>query len=103
MPDVGPEDVFVGRVLAWHSEEGWGVLSSDALPDPVWAHFSAVQAEGFRELTAGQLVSFSAEGAEQDGYRWRAICVRPDAGVRRPSDGGDGPGYSSGLDIGFDS
>jgi cold shock CspA family protein len=103
MPEVNSEGVFAGRVLQWHSEEGWGVLASDALPDQVWAHFSVVQADGFRELTAGQPVTFSAEEAEQDDFSWRAVCVWPEADARRPANGDDGPGYTSGLDITFDS
>ncbi|MCF1594366.1 cold-shock protein [Streptomyces muensis] len=103
MPETKAEDVLAGHVLEWHSEEGWGVLVSDSLPDQVWAHFSAIQASGFRELTAGQLVTFSAEEAEQDEYHWRAVRVWPEADVRRPPNGDDGPGYSSGLDISFDS
>ncbi|GAA2656685.1 cold-shock protein [Streptomyces vastus] len=102
MPETSG-DVFAGHVLEWHRDEGWGVLASDALPERVWAHFSAIQAEGFRELTAGQSVTFSAEEAEQDEYHWRAVCVWPEAGARRQSNGDDGPGYSSSLDIDFDS
>ncbi|MCT7351355.1 cold shock domain-containing protein [Streptomyces sp. 15-116A] len=81
MPEVAPEDVFTGRVLEWHSEEGWGVLGCDALTDEVWAHYSVIHAEGFRELAGGQSVAFSAEQAEQDGYRWRAVCIWPEAGA----------------------
>ena len=103
MPDVPSGDVFTGRVLEWHSEEGWGVLVSDALPDLVWAHFSVVEAEGFRELTAGQCVLFTAERAEQDEYHWRAVCVRPETAAHCRLDEEDGPGYSSSLDIDFDS
>ncbi|MFI0965805.1 cold-shock protein [Streptomyces sp. NPDC021080] len=77
MSDTTSAEVFTGRVLEWHSEMGWGVLVSEDLPDPVWAHFSVVQAEGYRELTAGQSVTFSAEQAEQDGYRRRAVSVWP--------------------------
>ncbi|WP_432077219.1 cold-shock protein [Streptomyces wuyuanensis] len=95
-------DVFTGHVLEWHSEEGWGVLASEALPERVWAHFSVVQAEGFRELTVGQAITFSAEPAEQDEFHWRAVCVWPEAGSHR-SDEENGSGYSSDLDIRFDS
>ncbi|MDN3263449.1 cold shock domain-containing protein [Streptomyces sp. CSDS2] len=102
MPDTTSADVFSGRVVEWHGEEGWGVLASDALPDRVWAHFSAIQAEGYRELTAGQSVTFSVERAEQDGYRRRAVSVWAGAGARRPSDHSELPGYSSGLSIRFD-
>ncbi|MFV0134158.1 cold-shock protein [Streptomyces sp. HMX87] len=104
-------DGITGRVLEWHGEEGWGVLVSDALPDRVWAHFSVILADGFRELTAGQCVTFSgvtfsAEETEQDGFRRRAVRVRPrsggPAGPHRRTHEETGPGYSSALDITFD-
>ncbi|MFD9080815.1 cold-shock protein [Streptomyces erythrochromogenes] len=98
------DDTFSGQVREWHSEEGWGVLVSPTLSGDVWAHFSVIEAEGFRELTAGQAVTFAVEQAEQDRFRWRAVWVRP-SGVQPPSgDVGDpaGPGYSSDLDITFD-
>ncbi|MGW1375543.1 cold-shock protein [Streptomyces sp. NPDC002446] len=75
MSEVTPDDVIAGRVRDWHSEEGWGVLTSPALPEEVWAHYSAIQATGFRELTAGEDVTFSVERAEQDGFHWRAERV----------------------------
>ncbi|MFB7935441.1 cold-shock protein [Streptomyces sp. NPDC056039] len=103
MPKTTSEDVFTGRVLEWHSEEGWGVLASEALPARVWAHFSVIQAEGFRELSVGQSVTFSAERAEQDEYHWRAVSVWLETGSRRRTDEDSGPGFSSGLDIHFDS
>jgi CspA family cold shock protein len=76
------EEVFSGRVLEWRSEEGWGVLACDALPDRVWAHFSVIQAEGFRELRGGESVTFTAEQAEQDGFHWRAVSVWFEDGAR---------------------
>ncbi|OIK08250.1 cold-shock protein [Streptomyces monashensis] len=103
MSDTTSAEVFSGRVLEWHSEEGWGVLASDALPDRVWAHYSVIQAEGYRELAVGQTVTFSAEQAEQDEYCWRAVSVWPETGAQRPSNGDEGPGFSSGLNITFDS
>lgn len=78
MSETVPTGVFSGRVLEWHSEEGWGVLASDALPDRVWAHYSVIQVEGYRALAAGQSVTFSVERAEQDDYRCRAISVWPE-------------------------
>ncbi|MEU6241697.1 cold shock domain-containing protein [Streptomyces sp. NPDC047024] len=77
MSDTTSAEMFSGHVLEWHGEEGWGVLASEALPDRVWAHYSAIQAEGYRELTAGQSVTFSVEQAEQDEYGWRAVSVWP--------------------------
>ncbi|MEU6283115.1 cold shock domain-containing protein [Streptomyces sp. NPDC047028] len=103
MSDTTSAGTFSGRVLEWHGEEGWGVLASDALPDRVWAHYSAIEAEGCRELTVGQPVTFTAEQAEQDEFSWRAVSVRPETGARRSSEGNDEPGFSSDLNIRFDS
>jgi CspA family cold shock protein len=84
MSETTPDHVFTGHVHEWHSEEGWGVLASPALPEMTWAHFSSIEAEGFRELTAGQSVTFSAEEAEQDGFRWRALRIWPGPTTKRP-------------------
>lgn len=104
MSETAREDVFVGHVLEWHTDEGWGVLASPSLPDVVWAHYSTIQAEDFRELTTGQAVRFLAEEAEQDQYHWRAVRIWSEGRTGRQRDGDDdGPGYSSGLNITFDS
>jgi 'Cold-shock' DNA-binding domain len=46
----------------------------------VFVHFSAIQAEGYRTLLAGQTVEARIEGPldfDQDGYRYRATAVWP--------------------------
>jgi CspA family cold shock protein len=67
-----------GRVREWHADEGWGVVAAPACDDPVWVHFSMIEAppNTFRELHEGAEVEFTAERAEQDGYHWRAVWVR---------------------------
>jgi cold shock protein len=66
-----------GVVLEWYAEEGWGVLDSANTPGGCWAHFSAVQVEGYRSLTPSATVQFTFEAAEQDGYSFRAVAVWP--------------------------
>lgn len=65
----------------WSYEEGWGVLSApEVTADGIWAHFSAVEMEGFKSLAAGQKVEVDFEdlgSPYQDGYRYRATRVRP--------------------------
>ncbi|WP_033291893.1 cold shock domain-containing protein [Amycolatopsis jejuensis] len=71
---------YRGKVVSWEAEEGWGVLETPTLYEQVWAHYSMIEYEQpgrFRELVAGAEVRFTAERAEQDGYHWRAILVRP--------------------------
>ena len=66
-----------GIVRAWHDDEGWGVIDSEATPGGCWAHVSSVLVPGYPRLGAGQPVMLVAERAEQDGYSFRATEVWP--------------------------
>lgn len=90
---------------SWHPEKGWGVIDSPDTPGGCWAHISSVLHDGPRDLTAGQLVLFDYEVAEQDGYRFRAVEVRlagdqPDAGISEIQDSSEA--YRSSLTITYD-
>ena len=82
----------VGTVRVWHRDEGWGVIDSPETPGGCWAHFSHLWNDlppdhrarevveisgGFREAFEGEHVDFEWEPANQDGYAFRAISVRP--------------------------
>ncbi|WP_172592282.1 cold-shock protein [Subtercola boreus] len=69
---------MTGSVVWWNDDEGWGALSSDAVPSEVFAHFSEVQMEGYRVLRSGQDVVFEVEHfpAGVDGYVYRAWKIR---------------------------
>lgn len=47
-----------GVVKFWKAEQGWGAISSRVLPSgqDAFAHFSAVESDGYRELDEGQRV-----------------------------------------------
>lgn len=60
----------------WHDEEGWGVIDSPAAPGGCWAHFSAIEMDGYRALAAGEEVEVDVEATDQDGYAYRAVAVR---------------------------
>ncbi|WP_181764441.1 cold-shock protein [Streptomyces albidus (ex Kaewkla and Franco 2022)] len=64
-------------VREWNDEEGWGVLDSSETPGGCWAHFSAVEANGFRALENGQRVELVWEAPGQDGYDFRAVRIVP--------------------------
>ena len=65
-----------GTVRVWHDEDGWGVVDAPATPGGCWTHFSTIDADGFRGLTAGQRVELEWEAPGQDGYPYRAVTVR---------------------------
>ena len=57
------------------ADEGWGVIDGPDVPGGCWVHFSAIAGDGYRQLSAGQRVSFHAEEASQDSFAFRAVKV----------------------------
>ncbi len=49
-----------GRVKWFNDAKGYGFIEREGKPD-VFVHFSAIQEQGFRTLTEGQLVEFEVE------------------------------------------
>lgn len=39
-----------GTTRSWSDGEGWGVLASPDVDGEVWAHFSNIEAVGYRSL-----------------------------------------------------
>lgn len=66
-----------GRVSEWHAVDGWGVIEALETPGGCWTHYSAILIQGYAELHAGDVVDFTYERADQDGYRFRAVDVWP--------------------------
>ncbi|GAA0380753.1 cold shock domain-containing protein [Micromonospora gifhornensis] len=64
-----------GVVRIYHGDEGWGVIDGAEVPGGCWVHFSAIAMNGYRQLAAGQGVSFIAEPMAQDGFAYRAVKV----------------------------
>lgn len=97
-----------GTVVWWSSGEGWGVLRSEDVPGNVFCHFFAVQMLGYRDLVAGEPVTFTWEVAEQDGYHFRAVKVFRGHDLDGTEDWAeestptDNPAYRSSLTIDFD-
>ena len=92
-----------GVVRSFDAEEGWGVIDGPDVPGGCWVHFSAIAMTGYRELAAGQTVSFRAEAADQDGFAFRAVKVW--TGDSEPADqprpGKGSAGYHSTLTVSF--
>jgi CspA family cold shock protein len=66
-----------GTVREWHDDDGWGVLDCAELDSPCWAHYSALEMDGYHRLTPGAEVTAVIERVEQDGYHYRAVSVTP--------------------------
>lgn len=49
-----------GTVKWFNAEKGYGFISREDGPD-VFVHYSAIQSEGYRALSEGQMVEFAIE------------------------------------------
>ncbi|NKZ00825.1 cold-shock protein [Glycomyces fuscus] len=59
-----------GKVKWFNGEKGFGFIEQDGGGPDVFAHYSAIQANGYRELAEGQAVDFDvtqgAKGLQAD-------------------------------------
>ncbi|MDO4667585.1 MAG: cold-shock protein [Streptococcus sp.] len=53
-----------GTVKWFNAEKGFGFISQEDGPD-VFAHFSAIQSDGFKSLDEGQKVTFDIEEGQR--------------------------------------
>jgi CspA family cold shock protein len=53
-------DSETGTVKWFNTSKGYGFIQRDGAPD-VFVHYSAIEAEGFKNLEEGQKVEFSIE------------------------------------------
>lgn len=70
----------LATVREWREDEGWGVVTTDDVPEGVWLHITDVKADGFPFLKPGDRLEVKFEGPlsfDQDGYRHRATVARP--------------------------
>jgi CspA family cold shock protein len=63
-----------GKVKWFNNAKGYGFIIEDGCSDDLFAHFSAIQMDGYKTLKAGQAVSFEKKPVD-DGVH--AINITP--------------------------
>jgi CspA family cold shock protein len=62
-------------VVKWFSNvKGYGFITPDEGGEEIFAHFSAIEMEGYRTLKQGQKVEFQVQ---QGPKGWMAASIRP--------------------------
>ena len=65
---------MTGTVKWFNAEKGYGFISVED-GDDVFAHFSAIQSDGFKTLEEGQKVTFDTEQDPKNSKKLRAVNV----------------------------
>jgi CspA family cold shock protein len=74
---LGTRHVARGTVKYWRDTKGYGVIASPgAAPWDIWCHFSVIDGEGFRRLTAGEDVEVEYIRFDQESFKYVASRVR---------------------------
>jgi CspA family cold shock protein len=63
-----------GKVKWFNNAKGYGFIIEDGFNDDLFAHFSAIQMEGYKTLKAGQAVNFEKKPVD-DGVH--AVNIMP--------------------------
>ena len=63
---------FRGKVMWFNNAKGYGFLGTEGRPD-VFCHFSAIQSEGYKSLTEGEVVEFDVVEGEKGPQADRVI------------------------------
>jgi CspA family cold shock protein len=61
---TGAAKMAQGTVKWFNSEKGFGFITQDGGPD-VFVHFSAIEADGYRELRENQRVEFNVKDGDK--------------------------------------
>ena len=67
-------DRITGTVKWFNRIKGYGFIAQDG-GDDVFVHYSAIQAEGFRNLEEGEKVEFSVEDSPKGPHAMNVIKV----------------------------
>lgn len=72
---TGIRKMATGTVKWFNDSKGFGFISPDDGGDDLFAHFSEIQADGFKSLQEGQKVSFNVT---QGRKGLQASAIRPE-------------------------
>lgn len=77
-----------GKVKWFNNAKGYGFIIEDGGSDDLFAHFSAIQMDGYKTLKAGQAVTFEKKPSEKGIH---AVNIVPEEmPAKAPASSGEG-------------
>ena len=68
-----------GTVKWFNNAKGYGFILADGSGEDVFAHYSAIEMDGYKSLKAGQEVTFEVQQGDKGAHASQIRC--PDAGM----------------------
>lgn len=65
----------LGTVKWFNNAKGFGFISSESVPGDIFAHFSAIEGEGYRSLKMGQAVKFEYNDSDKGLTATRIVPI----------------------------
>ena len=72
----GNDDMTTGTVKWFNDSKGYGFIKTDE-HDEIFAHYSAIQAEGFQTLKEGDVVTFELIDGPKGPQAARIVLTTP--------------------------
>ena len=74
---------ITGTVKWFNASKGYGFIRREGGPD-VFVHFSAIQSQGFRSITEGQVVEFTIETGPKGLQAAHVVLMAGDSTTEAP-------------------
>lgn len=65
----------IGTVKWFNNAKGFGFITSEVCPNDIFAHFTAIEGEGYRSLRMGQKVQFEFQQTDKGPTAIRILPV----------------------------
>ena len=67
-------NTVTGKVKWFNESKGFGFIEQASGPD-VFAHYSAIQSDGFKNLNEGQQVQFTIKQGQKGPHAENIVCL----------------------------
>ena len=66
---------LLGKVKWFNDKKGFGFISAEGVDTDIFAHYSAIEMDGYRSLKAGQRVQFEVIHGDKGSHATKIIPI----------------------------